>query len=331
MLARRRRRARCCRTLEQVLVTSGSAEEMFTTRATRRPSHPTAHRRRCGCAGHPPPLLLSDGRRRARRRAPGGPPLGVVDRRALARRAELELPARLVAAAVHRRPDRGPRRAGRRAARRQGLVALVERRRAADGLGREPSPLVAELIAEVERANGGALADDVAMLLLAGRPGRDLSALDAALSGCGPRMARAQPSACWRCAWPRRDRRRRGRRRDRAPDGRARSRVVDRDRPARHQAQRCSDRAGQPGDRRPRLRARRRRSTFLDAVPRPASPRRGGARAKLRRAWRGAMPARLARPSPASRAAIAAWRAEYAEPAIAAVGGAGADAVAARP
>ena len=52
---------------------------------------PTARAPRSGCAGHPPPLLL-DARRRARSwPRPLGPPLGVLDRRALAG-APVELP-----------------------------------------------------------------------------------------------------------------------------------------------------------------------------------------------------------------------------------------------
>ena len=69
-------------------------------------------------AGHPPPLLISGDEVVALEPDRGEPPLGVVDDVTLDG-ARVRAAGALVAAALHRRADRGPHRRGQRAARRR--------------------------------------------------------------------------------------------------------------------------------------------------------------------------------------------------------------------
>jgi len=159
-------------TLQQVLVHERHAEEIFATvsTVTIAPDRASAMVR---SAGHPPPVLLGDGHGGAPIIGPtaSGPPLGVFDDVRWPAR-ELALPERwglllLTDGLIEGRAAVGrSERLGM-----EGLIALLAGIDAAASWADEPSTLVADLIEEVLKLNGGAVLDDVAALLLTGGRG----------------------------------------------------------------------------------------------------------------------------------------------------------------
>jgi serine phosphatase RsbU (regulator of sigma subunit) len=159
-------------TLHQVLVHERHAEEIFATvsTVTIAPDRTSAMVR---SAGHPPPVLLGDGHGGAPIIGPtaSGPPLGVFDDARWPAR-ELALPERwglllLTDGLIEGRAAVGrSERLGM-----EGLIALLAGIDAAASWADEPSTLVADLIDEVLKLNGGAVLDDIAALLLTGGRG----------------------------------------------------------------------------------------------------------------------------------------------------------------
>jgi serine phosphatase RsbU (regulator of sigma subunit) len=115
-------------------------------------------------AGHPPPLLLLERETRALDSRPSGPPLGVLD--------DAEWPAQTVElpaswglllytdGVMEGRVGPGPERLGE-----SGLAQVVAGARQA--AGDDPRELVRLVVERAEGLNGGPLADDVALLLVA--------------------------------------------------------------------------------------------------------------------------------------------------------------------
>ncbi|HYN94390.1 MAG TPA: SpoIIE family protein phosphatase [Pilimelia sp.] len=152
--------------VEQVLMSERKAEEIFATVATVRLDL-AAQRATVRLAGHPPPLLLTGGRATPIA-APSGRLLGIAPKQAPPY--ELTLPAEdwsilmYTDGLIEGRTGAGVDRLDV-----DGLCALV----AEDGsheVGVESLP--AWLVGRAEAANGGPLADDVAMLLLTKGAGR---------------------------------------------------------------------------------------------------------------------------------------------------------------
>jgi serine phosphatase RsbU (regulator of sigma subunit) len=150
--------------LEQVLISERRLRETFTTVATVRLDLP-ANRATFRLAGHPPPLLLSGGRV-APVPAPGGLLLGVAPRPP--RPYQLEFDSDdwslllYTDGLIEGRVGAGDERLDV-----PGLVTLVQ---AAHGAALADLP--AWLAGRAEEANGGALADDIAMLLVTSGGGR---------------------------------------------------------------------------------------------------------------------------------------------------------------
>ena len=155
-------------TLQQVLVHERHAEEIFATisTATIAPDRRAAVVR---SAGHPPPVLLANGAGPIIGPHASGPPLGAFEDDTGWDASVLELPAHwgllmLTDGLIEGRADVGRR--DRLSM--EGLIALLEGAGLRADWATEPAALVAELIEEVLRRNGGALLDDVAALLLTG-------------------------------------------------------------------------------------------------------------------------------------------------------------------
>jgi len=150
--------------LEQVLISERRLRETFTTVATVRLDLP-ANRATFRLAGHPPPLLLSGGRV-APVHAPGGLLLGVAPRPPRPYLLEFDSDdwslLLYTDGLIEGRVGAGDERLDV-----PGLVTLVE---AAHGTALADLP--AWLAGRAEEANGGALADDVAMLLVSAGGGR---------------------------------------------------------------------------------------------------------------------------------------------------------------
>jgi serine phosphatase RsbU (regulator of sigma subunit) len=150
--------------LEQVLISERRLRETFTTVATVRLDLP-ANRATFRLAGHPPPLLLSGGRV-APVPAPGGLLLGVAPRPPRPYLLEFDSDdwslLMYTDGLIEGRVGAGDERLDV-----PGLVTLVE---AADGTPLADLP--AWLAGHAEEANGGALADDIAMLLISSGGGR---------------------------------------------------------------------------------------------------------------------------------------------------------------
>jgi serine phosphatase RsbU (regulator of sigma subunit) len=153
--------------LQDVLHAERYAPEVFTTACmiALPPDRGSAELR---LAGHPPPLLLGAGATHALESARPGPPLGVLDDARWAAHA-VELPADFALllftdGVMEGRVGDGSRRLGE-----EGLARLVgEARDAADD---DPDELVRLVVESAEALNGGPLADDVALLLVArGKP-----------------------------------------------------------------------------------------------------------------------------------------------------------------
>jgi serine phosphatase RsbU (regulator of sigma subunit) len=117
-------------------------------------------------AGHPPPLLLSDAGPEALAAGPPGPPLGILD--------DARWPARALAlppvwslllftdGVMDGRIGDGPARLGE-----AGLAEVVSAAHA--GAEDRPDELVRLVVERAEDLNGGPLADDVALVLMARR------------------------------------------------------------------------------------------------------------------------------------------------------------------
>ena len=121
-------------------------------------------RARVRLAGHPPPLVLAGDRVTPLEPGPDGPPLGVVEDATWPGR-EIELPPGFglllyTDGLVEGRVGEGHRRLGE-----GGLVELAAEARRAHA--EDPAALVRELVERAEGLNGGALLDDVAVLLVA--------------------------------------------------------------------------------------------------------------------------------------------------------------------
>jgi len=153
-------------TLEQVLEHERPAEDVFATACmvSIAPDRRTASVR---VAGHPLPVLVAGGRAAELPPPASRPPLGIGAAAAGWPAVRVDLPARwqlllYTDGLIEGRVDGGDERLGA-----QRLVALVAERAAADDT-RPGAVLVDHLIATAEHLNGGDLADDVAVLVLAG-------------------------------------------------------------------------------------------------------------------------------------------------------------------
>jgi serine phosphatase RsbU (regulator of sigma subunit) len=151
--------------LQDVLVVERHADHVFTTvcMVSLEPGGAAASIR---LAGHPPPLLLADGAVGEPPTTEPGPPLGIVADAAWPA-AELTLPDAwslllYTDGVTEGRVGDGPARLGQ-----DGLAEMV-RTAEAHALG-EPQQLVRLLVECAEELNGGPLADDVALVLMARR------------------------------------------------------------------------------------------------------------------------------------------------------------------
>lgn len=152
--------------VEQVLMSERRADEIFATAATVRLDL-TSRRATVRLAGHPPPLLLSGGRV-VPVPAPSGRLLGIAPRPA----PPFELPIDTEDWSLLMYTDgliEGRAGAGDDRLDVEGLCRLVAEPPACD---LPVSGLPAWLVGRAEQANGGPLADDVAMLVLTGGDGR---------------------------------------------------------------------------------------------------------------------------------------------------------------
>ncbi|MEU5991597.1 SpoIIE family protein phosphatase [Spirillospora sp. NPDC047418] len=161
-------------TLDTVLGHERRSEEIFTTLCmiTIAPSRRTA---RMHLAGHPAPLLFrgvpgGDGEVAALPEYAHGPALGLLPG-AEWPTTEIDLGESwslmlYTDGLIEGKVGRGSDRLGT-----DGLVGLA---RAARGRGATGRALIDDLVTQVERLNGDALADDLAVLLLSRRPGHDL-------------------------------------------------------------------------------------------------------------------------------------------------------------
>jgi serine phosphatase RsbU (regulator of sigma subunit) len=156
--------ASAMRTLERVLEHEREIPHLFTTLCTLEiePSKSIAHMMR---AGHPPPVLIDGTSVSIVSEAHGGPPIGLVNGSWPSN--PLRLPANWVLllytdGIIEGRIDGGSERLGI-----EGLRDLIAAYLASHPDWQEqPEELLAELIARAEDLNGGALTDDVAMLLV---------------------------------------------------------------------------------------------------------------------------------------------------------------------
>ncbi|MFI6783728.1 PP2C family protein-serine/threonine phosphatase [Micromonospora sp. NPDC050276] len=152
--------------LEQVLMSERRLQEIFATVATVRLDL-DANRATVRLAGHPPPLLLSGGRV-APVPAPGGRLLGVRPRRPIAYDLEFDTDdwslLMYTDGLIEGRVGAGDERLDV-----PGLSGLLDE---PDNRSVSLPELPAWLVGRAERLNGGALADDVAMLLVSRGGGR---------------------------------------------------------------------------------------------------------------------------------------------------------------
>jgi serine phosphatase RsbU (regulator of sigma subunit) len=150
-------------TLQRILVSERRAEEIFATLAMVSVDA-SVGRVRVRTVGHPPPLLVTPDAV-APLRVEASAALGLVSGTAN-RATEILLPSREWQILVYTdgliESRDGAERLGI-----DGLCALIDMFRAA---GRPVRDMPEWLVAEAERRNGGPLADDVALLLLSGRP-----------------------------------------------------------------------------------------------------------------------------------------------------------------
>jgi serine phosphatase RsbU (regulator of sigma subunit) len=151
--------------LQDVLVAERHAEHVFTTvcMVSLDPGGMTAGVR---LAGHPPPLLLTGGPAEVLEPGRPGPPLGVVDDAGWPA-AALALPAAWALLLYTDGVTDG--RIGDGAAR-LGEAGLAEVVSAAQAGADDPGDLVRLIVERAEDLNGGPLADDVALVLMARRP-----------------------------------------------------------------------------------------------------------------------------------------------------------------
>jgi len=151
--------------LQDVLVAERHADHVFTTvcMVSLAPGGGAAEVR---LAGHPPPILLRDGRTEALAAAPG-PPLGILDD---ARWPAFTLPLPAVWSLLLYTDGVMDGRVGGGTAR-LGDAGLAEVVSAAQGGSEDrPQELVRLVVERAEDLNGGPLADDVALVLMARRP-----------------------------------------------------------------------------------------------------------------------------------------------------------------
>jgi len=152
--------------LQDVLVVERHAEQVFTTVCM-----VTLDADRTGAAvrlaGHPPPLLLADGRSEAPALGSPGPPLGVLDDARWPASA-ITLPAAWSLLLYTDGVTDGRIGDGRARLGEAGLAEVVAAAQA--GAGEAPGELVRLIVERAEDLNGGPLADDVALVLMARRP-----------------------------------------------------------------------------------------------------------------------------------------------------------------
>jgi len=121
-------------------------------------------------AGHPRPLLIDGSEVRPLSDARGGSPVGLSGRRSVAEHAELPAGWTVLLYSdglIEGRVGAGAERLGE-----DGLAHVLSERIAAQpGWREEPRDLLEGLTARAEELNGGALGDDVALLLVGLRPG----------------------------------------------------------------------------------------------------------------------------------------------------------------
>ena len=151
--------------LQDVLVVERHASHVFTTLCMVS-LDPSRERATVRLAGHPPPLLLTGGTVAALAPAPPGPPLGVLDDAAWPS-FELALPDAwslllYTDGVTDGRVGRGSERLGE-----DGLAEVVAAAEA--GTDPEPEELIRLVVERAEDLNGGPLADDVALVLIARR------------------------------------------------------------------------------------------------------------------------------------------------------------------
>jgi serine phosphatase RsbU (regulator of sigma subunit) len=151
--------------LQDVLIAERHADHVFTTvcMVSLAPGGASAELR---LAGHPPPLLLSDGDAGALAPGPPGPPLGILDDVTWPT-FTLALPAvwsllLYTDGVMDGRVGDGPARLGE-----AGLAEVVAAAQA--GAEDRPGELVRLVVERAEDLNGGPLADDVALVLMARR------------------------------------------------------------------------------------------------------------------------------------------------------------------
>jgi serine phosphatase RsbU (regulator of sigma subunit) len=151
--------------LQDVLVAERHADHVFTT-VCMVSLAPGAARAEVRLAGHPPPLLLADGDAATLAAGPPGPPLGILDDAAWPAFA-LGLPAvwsllLYTDGVTDGRVGAGSARLGD-----GGLAEVVAAAQA--GAEDRPGELVRLVVERAEDLNGGPLADDVALVLMARR------------------------------------------------------------------------------------------------------------------------------------------------------------------
>jgi serine phosphatase RsbU (regulator of sigma subunit) len=149
-------------TLQEVLIHERHDTSVFTTlcMASIAPDRRSASLR---VAGHPLPVILADGRATPVQPEAGGPPLGIVAGGAWPAR-EIPLPEGFglllyTDGLVEGRVGDGPARLGE-----DGLLEMADA--ALREHGGRPGALVRSLVERAEALNGGALLDDVAVLLV---------------------------------------------------------------------------------------------------------------------------------------------------------------------
>lgn len=152
--------------LQDVLVAERHADHVFTTvcMVSLAPAGAAADVR---LAGHPPPILLSDGTAEALNAGPPGPPLGILDDARWPAFA-LALPAvwsllLYTDGVMDGHIGEGSARLGE-----QGLAEIVSAAQA--GAEDRPHEVVRLVVERAEDLNGGPLADDVALVLMARCP-----------------------------------------------------------------------------------------------------------------------------------------------------------------
>ena len=151
--------------LQDVLVVERHGSHVFTTLCMVS-LDPSRERATVRLAGHPPPLLLTGGTTAALHPAPPGPPLGVLTDAAWPS-FEVALPDAwslllYTDGVTDGRIGRGSERLGE-----DGLAEVVAAAEA--GTDPEPEELIRLVVERAEDLNGGPLADDVALVLIARR------------------------------------------------------------------------------------------------------------------------------------------------------------------